>query len=165
MLGFILVVGNQTTISSRRPSTEVTTVLAGSSHGWGGKSKVEDSDIQDGRLSVFIHKREEQSSHEVIQPLLRYLLFLTEHFFCRVFSHFYVGADVSDKSTPHRSVLRLLPRQSLLPQVHIHTVHPPPLRSSFPRPPLHTTHPHNFPHIFILVTCPYHFNLLLVQSL
>ena len=72
-----IVVGNQTTISSRRPSTEVTTVRRGSSHSWGGKSKVEDSDIQDGRLSVFIHKREEQSSHEVIQPLLRWVLFLT----------------------------------------------------------------------------------------
>ncbi|XP_076346000.1 putative E3 ubiquitin-protein ligase HECTD4 isoform X3 [Tachypleus tridentatus] len=31
---------------------------------------LEDSDIQDGKLSVFLHKREDQSSHEVIQPLL-----------------------------------------------------------------------------------------------
>lgn len=38
------------------------------------KQQHHDPDIIDGRLSVFIHKREEQSSHEVIQPLLRYFV-------------------------------------------------------------------------------------------
>ena len=36
------------------------------------KDKTEDTDIQNGRLSVFVHKRDDQFSHEVIQPLLRY---------------------------------------------------------------------------------------------
>lgn len=36
----------------------------------GEKDKNDDQDVQDGRLSVFVHKREDQSSHEVIQPLL-----------------------------------------------------------------------------------------------
>ena len=40
--------------------------------------------------------------------------------------------DVPDKLPPHSPVLRLLPRQTLLPLVHIYTV----------------------------MTCPYHFNLL-----
>ena len=35
------------------------------------KDKTEDTDIQNGRLSVFVHKRDDQFSHEVIQPLLR----------------------------------------------------------------------------------------------
>ena len=56
--------------------------------------------------------------------------------------------DVSDKLPPHTLVMHLLLRQPFLPQVHIHTVHPPPLPSSFPSPPLHI-HPHqSFPHIF-----------------
>ena len=35
------------------------------------RDRGEESEAQDGRLSVFIHKRDDQSSHEVIQPLLR----------------------------------------------------------------------------------------------
>ena len=57
-------------MSSRRPS--ITGLdKAGMTLNSSDKDKNEDKDIQDGRLSVFIHKREEQSSHEVIQPLLR----------------------------------------------------------------------------------------------
>ena len=41
--------------------------------------------------------------------------------------------DVSDKLPPCSPVV--LPRQSLLPLVHIYTVRPPPLRSSFPSHP------------------------------
>lgn len=41
------------------------------------RTKHHDPDVVDGRLSVFIHKREEQSSHEVIQPLLRYFVVMT----------------------------------------------------------------------------------------
>lgn len=33
----------------------------------------EEGEAVDGKLSIFIHKREDQSSHEVLQPLLRYL--------------------------------------------------------------------------------------------
>lgn len=31
----------------------------------------EEGEAVDGKLSIFIHKREDQSSHEVLQPLLR----------------------------------------------------------------------------------------------
>ena len=43
-----------------------------------------------------------------------------------------------------------LARQFLIPQVHIHTVHPPLLQSSFPSPPLHIHHHHSSPHIFFI---------------
>ncbi|KAK3084084.1 hypothetical protein FSP39_007865 [Pinctada imbricata] len=68
-LGDFMVTGDHTSICSRRPSTDMST---GSAHGVSGadKDKSEDSDIQAGRLSVYIHKREDQLSHEVIQPLL-----------------------------------------------------------------------------------------------
>ena len=42
------------------------------------------------------------------------------------------------------------PRQSLLPQVHIYTVHPPLLRSSYPSPPLYIHLRQSFPHIFFI---------------
>ena len=58
------------------------------------------------------------------------------------------GVDFSDKLPPHSPVLRLLARQSLLPQVHIYTVHPAPLQSSFPSPPLHIHLRQSFLHIF-----------------
>ncbi|OWF52164.1 E3 ubiquitin-protein ligase HECTD4 [Mizuhopecten yessoensis] len=67
-LGDFLVPGDHATICSRRPSTD--NLHRGGSNGGMDKDKVEDSDIQAGRLSVFIHKREDQLSHEVIQPLL-----------------------------------------------------------------------------------------------
>lgn len=37
----------------------------------GDKDPGEESEAVDGKLSIFIHKREDQSSHEVLQPLLR----------------------------------------------------------------------------------------------
>lgn len=37
----------------------------------GDKDSGEESEAVDGKLSIFIHKREDQSSHEVLQPLLR----------------------------------------------------------------------------------------------
>ena len=56
--------GGQTTLSSRRTS------LDGLGSGQGGDKDKEDTDVQDGRLSVFVHKREDQTFNEVIQPLL-----------------------------------------------------------------------------------------------
>jgi len=35
------------------------------------KDGTDDAIIQNGRLSVFIHKRDDQLFHEVIQPLLK----------------------------------------------------------------------------------------------
>lgn len=35
------------------------------------KDAGEEGEAVDGKLSIFIHKREDQSSHEVLQPLLR----------------------------------------------------------------------------------------------
>ncbi|MEQ2202745.1 putative E3 ubiquitin-protein ligase HTD4 [Xenoophorus captivus] len=37
----------------------------------------EEAEAVDGKLSIFIHKREDQSSHEVLQPLLRYYFLLS----------------------------------------------------------------------------------------
>ena len=65
-----LFTGGQTTLASRRPSIEAINA-AGGATGGSDKDK-DDTDVQDGRLSVFVHKRDDQSSHEVIQPLLRY---------------------------------------------------------------------------------------------
>lgn len=58
------------TLSSQRSSCESLSASCSPVNS-ADKDKTENSDIQDGRLSVFIHKREDQSSHEVIQPLLR----------------------------------------------------------------------------------------------
>ena len=49
-----------------------------------------------------------------------------------------------------REPLRQLPRQSLLPLVHIYAVHPLPPWSSFPSPPLHIHPHHSFPNIFFI---------------
>ena len=75
------------------------------------------------------------------------------------------GVDVTDQLPPHSMlVLCLRPRQSLLPQVQIYPVHPHSLRSSPASPPLHINSHHSFPthSSSILMTCPYHFNLLFV---
>lgn len=56
-------------LSSRTPSSESSTPSHPNSPG--GKERGEDSDVQGGRISVFLHKREDQLSHDVIQPLLR----------------------------------------------------------------------------------------------
>ena len=63
-LGDFLVPGSVATVSSRRPSDAN---LAKSSAPDDGR---EDQDVQDGRLSVFLHKRDDQSCHEVIQTLM-----------------------------------------------------------------------------------------------
>ncbi|XP_055995500.1 probable E3 ubiquitin-protein ligase HECTD4 isoform X2 [Ostrea edulis] len=65
-LGDFLVPGDYATLVSRRPSMDLAQGKSQSSD----KDKSEESDIQAGKLSVFIHKREDQLSHEVIQPLL-----------------------------------------------------------------------------------------------
>ncbi|XP_025090246.1 probable E3 ubiquitin-protein ligase HECTD4 isoform X2 [Pomacea canaliculata] len=67
-LGDLLVPGDQVMLSSRTPSLEASTPAVASSPG--GKDRTEDSDVQGGRISVFLHKREDQMSHDVIQPLL-----------------------------------------------------------------------------------------------
>lgn len=68
--------GDYATLVSRRPSVDLSQGKSKSSD----KEKAEESDIQAGKLSVFIHKREDQLSHEVIQPLLGYtLLWITSH--------------------------------------------------------------------------------------
>ncbi|KAL3856755.1 hypothetical protein ACJMK2_011476 [Sinanodonta woodiana] len=66
-LGDFLVPGDIATVSSRHHSPDSDMSKAGMR---ADKDKQEDSDVQNGRLSVFIHKREDQLSHEVIQPLL-----------------------------------------------------------------------------------------------
>ncbi|XP_038054835.1 probable E3 ubiquitin-protein ligase HECTD4 isoform X2 [Patiria miniata] len=69
-LGDYVVPGCQTTASSDVPSStngDGTQATAPSS---GDRDKGEESEAQDGRISVFILKRDDQSSHEVIQQLL-----------------------------------------------------------------------------------------------
>lgn len=65
---FTTISGDLMTVSSRRPSMDL---LSGQGSGL-DRDKREDSDVQDGRLSVFVHRRDDQSSHDVIQPLLRW---------------------------------------------------------------------------------------------
>lgn len=67
----INILGDYSTVCSRRPSTDPNS----SSHGNvnGDKDKNEDSDIQGGRLSVFVHKRSDQMSQEIIQSILRFV--------------------------------------------------------------------------------------------
>ncbi|KAK7506010.1 hypothetical protein BaRGS_00002732 [Batillaria attramentaria] len=67
-LGDLLVPGDQVMLSSRTPSQESSTPSPTTSAGT--KERAEDSDVQGGRISVFLHKREDQMSHDVIQPLL-----------------------------------------------------------------------------------------------
>jgi E3 ubiquitin-protein ligase HECTD4 len=70
-LGDFLVPGDQTTVTLRQMSEEAFPANQNLPGTNGEKDKLEDSNVLDGRLSVFVHKREDQSSHEVIQPLLR----------------------------------------------------------------------------------------------
>lgn len=67
-LGDFLVPGDQTTIVLKQASNDL---AMQQSEGGGKGEKAEDSNVLDGCLSVFVHKRADQSSHEVIQPLLR----------------------------------------------------------------------------------------------
>lgn len=61
----MIITGDYATLVSRRPSVDLSQGTKSAD-----KEKSEESDIQAGKLSVFIHKREDQLSHEVIQPLL-----------------------------------------------------------------------------------------------
>jgi E3 ubiquitin-protein ligase HECTD4 len=63
----LIIPGDYATLVSRRPSMDLSSQGKSQSS---DKDKSEESDIQAGKLSVFIHKREDQLSHEVIQPLL-----------------------------------------------------------------------------------------------
>ena len=65
----LLLLGDYSTICSRRPSTDPSSSCHGNT--LGDKDKNEDSDIQGGRLSVFVHKRSDQMSQEIIQSILR----------------------------------------------------------------------------------------------
>ncbi|KAK7087914.1 probable E3 ubiquitin-protein ligase HECTD4 isoform X2 [Littorina saxatilis] len=67
-LGDLLVPGDQVMLSSRTPSQETSSPSPTSSSG--AKEREENTDVQGGRISVFLHKREDQMSHDVIQPLL-----------------------------------------------------------------------------------------------
>lgn len=64
--------GCQTVLSptASEPDTTLTKTSPKSSLK-GDKDPGEESEAVDGKLSIFIHKREDQSSHEVLQPLLR----------------------------------------------------------------------------------------------
>ncbi|XP_053376531.1 probable E3 ubiquitin-protein ligase HECTD4 [Mercenaria mercenaria] len=61
-LGDFLVPGDVATVASRQQSIDSDLNK--------DKDSAEDAVIQNGRLSVFVHKREDQFSHEIIQPLL-----------------------------------------------------------------------------------------------
>ena len=61
--------GGRTAISSRRPSFDSLSATPGGAAENGEKERGDETDVQDGQLSVYIHKRGDQSSHEVIQPL------------------------------------------------------------------------------------------------
>ncbi|XP_071790886.1 probable E3 ubiquitin-protein ligase HECTD4 isoform X2 [Asterias amurensis] len=69
-LGDYVVPGCQTTASLENPSSVNADGSQATAPSNGDRDKGEESEAQDGRISVFIHKREDQSSHEVIQPLL-----------------------------------------------------------------------------------------------
>ncbi|XP_055958013.1 probable E3 ubiquitin-protein ligase HECTD4 [Patella vulgata] len=67
-LGDFLVPGDQVLLSSRSPSQEVTS--GGHSSSSNKCDQSEDSDVQGGRISVYLHKKDDQTAHDVIQPLL-----------------------------------------------------------------------------------------------
>lgn len=56
--------------SASEPDTSLTRACPKSSAKT-DKDASEEGEAVDGKLSIFIHKREDQSSHEVLQPLLR----------------------------------------------------------------------------------------------
>lgn len=67
-LGDFLVPGDQVLLSSRSPSQDSSG--AGRLNKSGDPDKLDDLDIQRGKLSVFVHKRQDQLSHDIIQLLL-----------------------------------------------------------------------------------------------
>ncbi|XP_035690109.1 probable E3 ubiquitin-protein ligase HECTD4 [Branchiostoma floridae] len=71
-LGDYVVPGAQTALSlaspdHSQPSAPASAAVHG---GTGDRERLEETEAQDGRIAVYVHKREDQSSHEVIQPLL-----------------------------------------------------------------------------------------------
>ncbi|KAK3804042.1 hypothetical protein RRG08_062412 [Elysia crispata] len=67
-LGDFLVPGDQVLLSSRSPSQDSSGT--GRLTKSGDPDKLDDLDIQRGKLSVFVHKRQDQLSHDIIQLLL-----------------------------------------------------------------------------------------------
>ncbi|ESO97623.1 hypothetical protein LOTGIDRAFT_228255 [Lottia gigantea] len=67
-LGDFLVPGDQVLLSSRSPSQDVSS----NSHNTSSNNKdtQEESDVQGGRITIYLHKKEDQTAHEVIQLLL-----------------------------------------------------------------------------------------------
>ena len=82
-----MISGGHTTLSSRRPSLES---ASGLGSGVGSDKEKEDTDIQDGRLAVFIYKRQDQSSHEVIQPLLRLAVIVYIYIYIYIYIYTYI---------------------------------------------------------------------------
>lgn len=67
-----LLQGCQTVLSPTASEPDTTLAKASPKNSIkGDKDPGEESEAVDGKLSIFIHKREDQSSHEVLQPLLR----------------------------------------------------------------------------------------------
>ncbi|XP_077866440.1 putative E3 ubiquitin-protein ligase HECTD4 [Saccoglossus kowalevskii] len=69
-LGDYVVPGGQTTATPTTEFPESTSKPSQTLPSTVERERGEECEVQDGRISVFIHKREDQSSHEVIQPLL-----------------------------------------------------------------------------------------------
>ncbi|XP_077996372.1 putative E3 ubiquitin-protein ligase HECTD4 [Glandiceps talaboti] len=69
-LGDYVVPGGQTTATPTTEYPDQSALQSQTVPSTVERDKGEESEAQDGRISVFIHKREDQSSHEVIQPLL-----------------------------------------------------------------------------------------------
>lgn len=71
-LFFCLRLGCQTVLSPTASEPDTTLTKSSPKNSLkGDKDPGEESEAVDGKLSIFIHKREDQSSHEVLQPLLR----------------------------------------------------------------------------------------------
>ena len=71
---FLLTFSFPLSLPAGGPSTLSNNTVAGEFTDGSNSSQSEqclDQDIQHGHLSVYIHKRQDQSSHDVIQPLLR----------------------------------------------------------------------------------------------
>ncbi|XP_078681858.1 putative E3 ubiquitin-protein ligase HECTD4 [Branchiostoma floridae x Branchiostoma belcheri] len=71
-LGDYVVPGAQTALSLASPDhSQPSAPSSAAVHGGtGDRERLEETEAQDGRIAVYVHKREDQSSHEVIQPLL-----------------------------------------------------------------------------------------------
>lgn len=68
----LLLTGSQTLLSPASSEPDARLIWAGPMGNVKTDKDVgEEGEAVDGKLSIFIHKREDQSSHEVLQPLLR----------------------------------------------------------------------------------------------